>query len=215
VLTELKIDIPELEPDPVLLAQLSQLSAASVPVRREGPVRLLVAAVTVLVLAFFSWLTGALPGVASPFDGARDHQSAPKHAARSSSAPPSKGSGALAQPGALPPGQTRTHHDNGNHTGLTRPNHHDNGNHTGLTDSQQDQGLHTGQTKPHQNNGHHTGQTKPHQNNGHHTGQTKPHQNNGHHTGQTKPDHGPATTPDAAQPGGNGHADGEGNGHHT
>ena len=75
---DLKVDIPALEPDPVLLAQLSQLSATSVPSRREGPVRLLVAAVTVLVLAFFSWVTGALPGVASPFDGVRSsHHSAP------------------------------------------------------------------------------------------------------------------------------------------
>src|SRR4051794_10523922 len=61
---DLRIDVPELEPDPVLLARLGQLSASSVPHRSEGPVRALVAAVTVLVLAVFSWLTGALPGVA-------------------------------------------------------------------------------------------------------------------------------------------------------
>ena len=202
--TELKIDVPELDPDPVLLAQLSQLSAASVPSRREGPVRLLVAAVTVVVLTCFSWLTGALPGVASPFDGPRDHRPAPQHAPSTSPSPAIKsGSAAAPQPGTLPPGQTRTHQDNGNHTGLTKPNHHDNGNHNGLTDGQQDNGNHYGQTKPHQNQGHHNGQTKPHQNHGHHNGQTKPHD---HHNGQ-----GPAT----GQPGGNQHDAGEGNGHRT
>jgi len=206
VLTDLKIDIPQLEPDPVLLAQLSQLSAASVPPRREGPVRFLVAAVTVLVLTSFSWLTGALPGVASPFDGSRDHHPAPQHAPATSPAPTSESTDAQPQPGTLPPGQTRTHHDNGNHTGLTKPNHQDNGNHTGLTDGQQDNGNHTGQTKPHENQGHHTGQTRPHQNNGHHTGQTKPHDDNGH--AQT-------TTPNAEQPGGAAQGGGQGNGHRT
>jgi len=191
VLTDLKLDVPVLDPDPVFLAQLSQLSAASVPSRREGPVRFLVAAVTVVVLTFFSWLTGALPGVASPFDGPRDHRPAPQHAPATSPARATKSStGAVPQPGALPPGQTRTHQDNGNHTGLTKPHHQDNGNHNGLTDGQQDNGNHTGQTKPHQNHGHHNGQTKPHQNHGHHNGQTKPHENHGHHNGQ---------------PGGNGH----------
>jgi hypothetical protein len=207
VLTDLKIDIPQLEPDPVLLAQLSQLSAASVPPRREGPVRFLVAAVTVLVLASFSWLTGALPGVASPFDGARDQHPAPQQAPATPPAPTSESADAVPQPGALPPGQTRTHHDNGHHAGLAKPNHHDNGNHTGLTDGQQDNGNHTGQTRPHQNHGHHTGQTRPHQNHGHHTGQTRPHDDNGHHTGQTPPDTG--------QPGGTGPGSGQGNGHHT
>ena len=191
--TDLRIDIPELDPDPVLLAQLSQLSAASVPPRREGPVRFLVAAVTVLVLTSFSWLTGALPGVASPFDGIRDHHPAPQQAPATSPAPASESSGAT--PGALPPGQTRTHHDNGNHTGLTKPNHQDNGNHLGLTDGQQDNGNHTGQTKPHENSGNHTGQTKPHENSGNHTGQTKP--------------------PNAEQPGGTGHGSEQENGHRT
>jgi hypothetical protein len=206
VLPELKIDIPELEPDPVLLAQLSQLSAVSVPPRREGPVRILVAAVTVVVLAFFSWLTGAVPGVASPFDGIRHHHSAPSQAPASPSAPALDGSDAAPPlPGALPPGQVRTHQDSGNHAGLTKPGHEDSGNHTGLINGQENNGSHTGQTKVHQNHGHHTGQVKPHQNHGHHTGQTKPHQNHGHHTGQGQAD---------PKPGGNGHT-GEGNGHRT
>jgi hypothetical protein len=188
VLQELRIDVPELEPDPVLLTQLSQLSAASVPHRRDGPVRALVATVTVLVLVGFSWLTGALPGVASPFDGVREHRPAPQHAPRTSPAPdPAPGAAAAlpSQPAVLPPGQVKPHH---------------NGQHLGQTEPHQDNGLHLGQTKPHQNNGHHLGQTKPHENNGQHLGQTKPHhsnghgdgQDNGHHNGQTKPhqDHG-------------------------
>jgi hypothetical protein len=199
VLQDLRIDVPELEPDPVLLARLGQLSASSVPNRREGPVRALVAGVTVLVLASFSWLTGALPGVASPFDGVRDHRPAPSHAPRT---PPASGPASDAgselpgQPAVLPPGQTRTHHDQGNHTGLTKPGHHDHGHHTGLIDAQHDQGHHYGQTKPHVNHGHHTGQTKPHAN---HAGQTKPHVDHGHHTGQT----------------GTGQGNENGNGHHT
>jgi hypothetical protein len=209
VLQELRIDAPELEPDPVLLAQLSQLSAASVPHRREGPARVLVATVTVVVLAFFSWLTGAVPGVASPFDGVRDSRPAP-HAPKASPTPDGASEGdqgdergeSTASAPVVPPGQVRTHHDNGNHTGLTKPNHHDNGNHTGLDDAQQDNGNHNGQTKPHQNHGHHNGQTKPHQNHGHHNGQTKPHQNNGHHHGQA------GTRPSLGNGGGNG------NGHH-
>ncbi|HET6937554.1 MAG TPA: hypothetical protein VFI19_03065, partial [Nocardioides sp.] len=189
--------------------QLSQLSAASVPPRREGPVRFLVAAVTVLVLASFSWLTGALPGVASPFDGARDHHPAPQQAPTTTPpAPTSESADAVPQPGAVPPGPPRTHQDNGHHSGLAKPNHHDNGNHTGLTDGQQDNGNHTGQTRPHQNHGQHTGQTTPHHNHGHHTGQTKPHDDNGHHIGQTP-------TPDTGQPGGTGPGSGQGNGHHT
>src|SRR3954470_20460284 len=209
---DLRIDVPELEPDPVLLARLGQLSASSVPHRPEGPVRALVAAVTVLVLAVFSWLTGALPGVASPFDGVRDHRPAPLHASRTPppplrprGPPPPWGSASdgesplPSQPAALPPGQTRTHHDQGNHTGLTKPSHDDHGHHTGLTDARHDQGHHYGQTKPHVNHGHHTGQTKPHADDGHHTGQTKPHADPGHHTGQTE------TSP----------SHGNGNGHHT
>jgi hypothetical protein len=190
VLQDLRIDVPQLEPDSVLLAQLSQLSAASVPHRRDGPVRALVAVVTVLVLSGFSWLTGALPGVASPFDGMRDQRPAPQHAPRTTPAPdpapdPALGAALPSQPAAVPPGQIKPHTNNGHHYGQVKP-------HT-------NNGHHYGQTKPHTNNGHHQGQTKPHTNNGHHQGQTKPHTNNGHHQGQTKP-----------------HTDnGNGNGHRT
>jgi hypothetical protein len=187
VLQDLRIDVPQLEPDPVLLAQLSQLSAASAPHRREGPARAAVATISVLVLACFAWLTGAVPGVASPFNGVRDPRPAPQHAPSATPAPgPASDAGvALTTGTALAPGQVRTEHDNGNHTGLTKPNHHDNGNHTGLYGTQQDNGNHTGQTKPHANQGHHTGQTKPHTDHGQHHGQTKP-QEHGHQTIQTE-----------------------------
>jgi len=184
----LRIDVPELEPDPILLAQLSQLSAASVPHRREGPARALVACVTVVILACFAWLTGAVPGVASPFDGVREPRpapNAPRTTPAPDSAPDSASDADAPAPGqaAVPPGPARTHHDQGNHTGLLKPNHHDNGNHTGLNDAQQDNGNHTGQTKPHTNQGQHHGQTKPHANQGQHHGQTKPHQH-GHQSDQ-------------------------------
>ena len=212
MLPDLKLDIPELEPDPVLLEQLSQLSAASVAPSVSGPARSFVAGATVVVVGGFSWLTGTLPGVASPFH--RDDHPAPRHApaepGQSDDTPGDESGDDSGEAPAVPPGQvlhpnkgkhngqTKPHQNNGNHTGqdddatdatddATDDESTDNGNHTGQTKPHQDNGNHTGQTKPHQNNGNHTGQTKHHQNNGNHTGQTKPHHNNGNHTGQTKP----------------------------
>jgi hypothetical protein len=174
VLPDLRINAPRLEPDPVLLEQLSQLSRASAP-RATGPTsRSLTSAATVVIVAGVSWLTGTLPGVASPFDRQPAHQPTHQQAPLTPSGE-QPGSGVVPPgPAVVPPGQAKPHQNNGNHTGQIKP-HQNNGNHTG-------------QIKPHQNNGNHTGQTKPHQNNGNHTGQTKPHQNNGNHTGQTKPD---------------------------
>jgi hypothetical protein len=161
VLPDLRINAPRLEPDPVLLEQLSQLSRAAAPPRAPGhAARSLLSAATVLVVAGLSWLTGTLPGVASPFSPG--HHPSPQHAP----ADPTPGSVSDDEdtipvtPPIVPPGQVKPHQDNGNHTG---------------------------QIKPHSNNGNHTGQIKPHQNSGNHTGQTKPHTNTGNHTGQTKP----------------------------
>ena len=205
MLMDLRVEAPELEPSPVLLEQLSQLSQHSVATMPPGgprTMRALMAAASVTVLAGVSWLTGTMPGVASPFSRGPEHGHA-QHA------PAEPSSGAAEQsavpylpetpPPTVPPGQAKPHHNKGNHTG---------------------------QTKPHQNNGNHTGQTKPHQNNGNHTGQTKPHQNNGNHTGQTKPHHGtqgqstetdPAPTDDdlghdPVNGNGGGHGGGQGNG---
>ncbi|WP_157544857.1 hypothetical protein [Nocardioides halotolerans] len=190
MLPDLRIDVPELEPPAVLLEQLAQLSrqgAASAPHDGPGIVKAFLAAVSVSVLASVAWLTGTLPGVASPFTREPETRPAPQHAAAE------PGTLALADedteadaPPAVADGHAGAHHGKAQHGGRTTPPQ-DNGHHTGQTKPHQNNGHHTGQTKPHQNNGHHTGQTKPHQNNGHHTGQTKPHQDNGHHSGQTKP----------------------------
>ena len=162
MLPDLRIDPPRLEPDPVLLEQLSQLSGASAP-RATGPTsRSLMSAATVVIVAGVSWLTGTLPGVASPFDRQPAHQPTHQQAPLTPSGE-QPGSGEVVPPGpaVVPPGQAKPHQNNGNHTG---------------------------QIKPHQNNGNHTGQTKPHQNNSIPTGQTKPDDNNGNQTGQTRPD---------------------------
>ena len=134
MLPDLRINPPRLEPDRVLLEQLSQLSRASAPVAGPGRAsRSLMSAATVLVVASISWLTGTLPGIASPFDRQPAHQPTQQHA-------PLTPSGEQPRPGAevpplvVPPGQAKPHQNNGNHLG---------------------------QVKPHQNSGNHTGQTKP------------------------------------------------------
>jgi hypothetical protein len=149
VLPDLRINAPRLEPDPVLLEQLSQLSSASAPRVATGPTaRSLISAATVVIVAGLSWLTGTLPGVASPFDREPAHQPTHQEAPLTPSGEqPGSGEVVPPAPAVVPPGQAKPHQDDGNHTG---------------------------QTKPHQNNGNHTGQIKPHQNNGNHTGQTKP-----------------------------------------
>jgi len=199
VLPELKVAIPELEPDPVLLEQLSQLSAASwAPQAGGGPVRSLVATGTVVVVGGLSWLTGTLPGVASPFH----HDPAPRHAPAEPGQGDDDGSVLPSAPPSVPPGQTGAHPDRGLHNGQVTPGQAE-------TD---DNGNHYGQTKPHQNNGNHTGQTKPHQNSGNHTGQTKPHENKGNHTGQTNPDEDEIET-DQSNGNGSGNGGGNANGH--
>jgi len=198
------MDIPELEPDPVLLAQLSQLSAASAPPRGSGPVRSLVAAVTVAVVGGFSWLTGTLPGVASPF-----HHEPADHAPLHAPAEPGQGDSDGTGPSVTSPGGTLTGRGDARGHGRSeqapgqQSGQADEAPDTDSSDgdqAHQDNGNHYGQTKPHQNNGNHYGQTTPHQNNGNHTGQTKPHEDNGNandqaeaqqdsgsHAGQTKP----------------------------
>ena len=157
MLPDLRIDPPQLEPDDVLLEQLSQLSRGSVPQRGQSRARSFVAGVTVVVVGGFSWLTGTLPGVASPFERP------PAHHRSTPSAEPTP------TPEAAPPTSTTTDPSPAGAGSSGQGKHH------GQTKPHQDNGNHTGQTKPHQDNGNHTGQTKPHQNNGHHTGHTKPH----------------------------------------
>jgi hypothetical protein len=167
MLPDLKIDVPQLEPDSRLLAQLSELSAASTPRGggAGGAVRVLMAAASVVLVAGVSWLTGTLPGTTSPFRP--EPVDSPSH----SQAPDETGTGGVQDDGSVPFGRPLEPGEAG--ILATLPGH-DNGNHYG-------------QLKPHTNNGNHYGQTKPHTNNGNHTGQTEPHDNNGNHTGQTEP----------------------------
>ena len=70
MLPDLKVEVPELEPPPVLLeqlAQLSRLSTPSAPSGGPGAMKVLMAGFSVTLIAAVSWLTGTLPGVASPF----------------------------------------------------------------------------------------------------------------------------------------------------
>lgn len=97
---ELRADLPALEPDDVLLAQLVGLSAASTAAaaaaRPLRPVRALAMGGAALgLVATTSWIAGALPGVPSPIAPLRDHHPAPPSPplpARSDGAPvPSAG----------------------------------------------------------------------------------------------------------------------------
>ena len=80
-LPELRADIPALEPDPVLLGQLTELSAASAAaVARSSlrPARALATGAAALgLVAATTWIAGALPGVPSPI---APHHPAPSHA---------------------------------------------------------------------------------------------------------------------------------------
>lgn len=71
-LPELRATIPALEPDPVLLGQLVELSAASTAASARPPlrpVRALVAGAAALgLVGATSWIAGALPGVPSPLE---------------------------------------------------------------------------------------------------------------------------------------------------
>lgn len=65
----LRVDVPTLEPDPVLLAQLVQLSSAKAPAAtssRASSVKVLLAAVGVAAVTATTWAAGAVPGVPSP-----------------------------------------------------------------------------------------------------------------------------------------------------
>ena len=153
---DLKVEVPELEPSSVLLEQLAQLSQGSVPSagRGGGPKRALMAALSVTVIAGASWLTGTMPGVASPFAHGPGHGHAGVHA------PAEPASDAASGDRSAAPSQAKAHHqDNGNHTGQTKPD--------------EGTGDETGQTKPHEDNGNHTGPTATPQDNGNANGHVK------------------------------------------
>ncbi|MDX6372191.1 MAG: hypothetical protein QOD98_1179, partial [Nocardioidaceae bacterium] len=108
MLPDLRINAPRLEPDPVLLEQLSQLSRASA--RSAGPgraARSLLSAATVLVVAGVSWLTGTMPGIASPFDRQPAHQPTHQHAPVVPSGEQLRLGDAVAPGLPVPPGQAK------------------------------------------------------------------------------------------------------------
>lgn len=77
----LRADVPALEPDPVLLAQLVQLSTtAAQPAasrRAHGARAMLVAAGAAGIVSGTAWLAGALPGTASPWHPAHHDRPTP------------------------------------------------------------------------------------------------------------------------------------------
>ena len=142
-------------------------------------------AATVVVVAGVSWLTGTLPGVASPFDRQPAHHPTHQQAPPTPSGEePGAEAGVPSEPLFVPPGLAKPHSNNGNHNGQTGT-HTNNGNHNGQTGTHTNNGNHNGQTGTHTNNGNHNGQTGSHQNNGNHNGQTGTQSNNGNHNGQT------------------------------
>lgn len=73
----LRASVPALEPDPVLLAQLTALSSASArPARRAGG-RIAVVTVGAVAIGSVSWLAGAVPGTRSPLEPATRNSPAP------------------------------------------------------------------------------------------------------------------------------------------
>lgn len=76
-LPDLRAGVPALEPDPVLLDQLTALSRTSArPARRAGG-RIAVVTVGAVAIGSVSWLAGAVPGTQSPLEPATRHTPAP------------------------------------------------------------------------------------------------------------------------------------------
>lgn len=83
----LRADVPALEPDPVLLAQLVQLSTAAAqapaPRRGHGFRAALMAAGAAGIVSGTAWLAGALPGTASPWHPSHhDHPLPSQHSSQ-------------------------------------------------------------------------------------------------------------------------------------
>jgi len=70
----LRAEVPTRDPDPVLLEQLTQLSAASARPERRAYPKVLAAAASVAALAATTWLAGAVPGTTSPLAPSHHHQ---------------------------------------------------------------------------------------------------------------------------------------------
>ena len=155
-LPELRATVPALEPDPVLLGQLVELSAASTAAAGRTslrPVRALsVGAAALGLVAATSWIAGALPGVPSPIAPERapgPAPSAPATPSRTSdvrvpetdaaptpgaSRPHTEAPGVVpptGTPGWTPPGKPSSTADGGRAIGLSPSKHPDAGKHLG------------------------------------------------------------------------------------
>jgi len=144
----LRVDVPTLEPDPVLLTQLVRLSSANAPAAttsRASSVKVLLAAVGVAAVTATTWAAGAVPGVPSPIRPAHHPHTAVSPSPSPTSGPATRTPGASdptseapgsihptpdsrphsAAPGASPtiqgPGTRRKHEHTGAHLG---PKHH-------------------------------------------------------------------------------------------
>ena len=129
----LRVDVPTLEPDSVMLERLSALSAASTPsAGRSRSVGLRVAFVATVVasLGATTWAAGALPGVDTPFRHRQIEHAAlvPIPTAGDTGSPqsdvaPSGGPTSLGLPDhkpARPPSHHRGHHGKGHGTPATK-----------------------------------------------------------------------------------------------
>ena len=103
----LRVDVPTLEPDPVLLAQLVQVSSAHAPAAttsRATSVKVLLAAAGVAAVTATTWVAGAVPGAPSPIRPAHHPHPvvSPSPAPTNGAATPVPGPTSLA-PGSLRP----------------------------------------------------------------------------------------------------------------
>ena len=125
----LRAEIPALEPDPVLLAQLVQLSTAAAqraaPRRAHGARAVLIAAGAAGIVSGTAWLAGALPGTASPWHPPHHSHPVPsKHTGR----PPLRHLSTPTAPGAagsadLPEGRSPADTGSGSASHPARPSH--------------------------------------------------------------------------------------------
>lgn len=125
----LRADLPALEPDPVLLAQLVQLSTVGAPVpaarTAHGARVAFVSAGAAAIVGGTAWLAGALPGTVSPLPPFRHHHPLPSQhssqpALRNTSTPTAPGT---AGSSGVPEGWPSTGAPSGSASPSAHPTH--------------------------------------------------------------------------------------------